>query len=323
MHFLKKNLKIYICFLIPFIIVAYTISLFFNRKETPILQVPIMSDVHINTKVQEERFDRALKDYKTIAPNFKAIVIIGDFTNDGTSEEYDKFLQILNNNIINSCKKIIAIGNHEFYEGLKDSAESKLDEFYIKRFENKIGKDKVYYDKWIKGYHFIVLGSEQSQLSNSKNKDNAIISNEQYNWLEKTLSIKANKSKPIFVFLHQPLSNTVYGSESTIETTADKKLKEILGKYPQVVFFSGHSHNILDNPKTVYQDKFTMVNTGAVAYTCTNGKNGYEYAPSEYSQGLLLSIYKDRIEIKAREFSNHTFINIYTIKFPYKKDNPI
>lgn len=217
-------------------------------------------------------------------------------------------MNILNNNIPNNAQRILAIGNHEFYEGQTDITKTKTDEFYIERFKNKTGEDNVYYDKWIEGYHFIVLGSEQSRISDA-----------QYNWLEKTLKIGASSSKPIFVFLHQPISNTVYGSETWGTDFKNTRFINILNKYPQVILFSGHSHNLINHPRTVYQDRFTMVNTGAVAYTCINVESGYDYGPSEYSQGILLNIYKDRVEIKAREFSNHTFINEYTIKFPYKK----
>lgn len=309
--FLKKHY-----FLVLFTTILYISVKYYIWYTTPILQIPIINDVHIETKTQEDRFIKALKDYKNIAPNYKAIVVNGDLTESGTEQQYNDFMNIL---IPNNAQKILTIGNHEFYEGLTDITKTKTDKFYIERFKNKTGENNVYYDKWIEGYHFIVLGSEQSRMSNIKNGDDAIISDEQYNWLEDTLKIGASSSKPIFVFLHQPISNTVYGSETCGTDFKNTKFINILNKYPQVILFSAHSHNLLNHPRTVYQDGFTIVNTGAVAYTCINGEKGYDYGPSEYSQGILLDIYKDRIEIKAREFSNHTFINAYTIKFPYKK----
>lgn len=81
--------------------------------------------MHIKTKTQEDRFIEALKDYKNIAPNYKAIVVNGDLTESGTEEQYDDFMNILNNNIPNNAQKTLTIGNHEFYEGLADETSIK------------------------------------------------------------------------------------------------------------------------------------------------------------------------------------------------------
>jgi 3',5'-cyclic-AMP phosphodiesterase len=63
---------------------------------------------------------------------------------------------------------------------------------------------RVYYDKWIEGYHFIILGSEHSRITNSLYADNAILSELQLEWLEQKLQTSPY-GKPIFVFLHQPI----------------------------------------------------------------------------------------------------------------------
>lgn len=278
--------------------------------EKPKLQIPVMSDVHIKYENDKERFVRALQDYKKIAPNYKAIALVGDITDSGSVQEYKDFMGLLNNYGKMDAEKIITMGNHEY----KDIWYNPIapDKVYLDRFANETGMPNVYYDKWVEGYHFITLGGE---VLNESNGNGAILSQQQYDWLEKTLPVNADSKKPIFVFLHQAIDSTVYGSEFWNGNLSDGKLFNILKKYPQVIFFSGHSHNLVDHPRTVYQNGFTMVNTGSTSYTWFDGGPG----PYSFSQGLLVNVYDDRVEIKSREFSNGSWLRSFTIKTPFEK----
>lgn len=283
-----------------------------NQEGEPILQFPVISDIHIDGEVSQERLKNALSDFQQIAPNYEAIAMVGDNTNMGTVQQYDNFNSILSLYSNSNAEKIIAIGNHEYWEGLYFSAGLDTN-LYQKRFLDKTGMpgSKVYYDKWIGAYHFITLGSEGFPVAN--NGDYALISDEQYRWLEEALAQNSNPSKPIFVFLHQPIDHTVYGSDDWGAGFTDNRLITILKQYPQVILFSGHSHYILNHPRNIYQDGFSMVNVGSVQTGYSDlGYNGN-------SQGLLVNVYNDRVEIKAREFTNHTDIQTFTVKTPYQK----
>lgn len=281
-----------------------------ENNTVPILQIPVISDIHIQDQPQKDRLRKALNDYKTIAPYYSTIAFVGDITNHGYPSEYDDFMNIINNNVPQNVEKVIAMGNHEYrevwYKGIVQS------DIYINRFKEKTKMPNVYYDKWISRYHFITLGADNLNYNIA---NDGRISDEEYSWLESTLAVGADVNKPIFVFLHQPIPDTVYGSQYWGGNLTDRKLFNILKKYPQVILFSGHSHNLLDHPRTVYQDGFTMVNTSSVAYTLYDGGQG----PEEYSQGLLVNVYNDRVEIKAREFSTGTYIKTFLIKTPYEK----
>jgi glucan-binding YG repeat protein len=285
-----------------------------NQNDDLLLQFPVLSDIHIGNKPQEESFKRALTDFQRIAPNYNAIVLVGDLTNIGAEQEYDDFNRILDSSLTPGVEKVITIGNHEYFEGLY--SQGGLDtEYYMKRFVDKTGRpgvdSKVYYDKWINDYHFITMGSEG--FTGPGDDDYALISEEQYSWLETTLAVNADPAKPIFVFLHQAIDDTVYGSEQWGAGFTDTRLKDILKQYPQVILFSGHSHYLINHPRAIYQDGFTMVNTGSVAYGYT------ELGFPGTSQGLLVNVYSDRVEIKAREFTNHTQIQTFTVKTPYEQ----
>jgi glucan-binding YG repeat protein/predicted phosphodiesterase len=285
-----------------------------NQEGDLLMQFPVLSDIHIGNKAQEERFKRALEDYQSIAYDYDAIAMVGDITNMGVEQQYDDFNRILGAYITPGAEKVITIGNHEYWEGIQ-SPEGLDVERYMKRFVNKTGmpgvESKVYYDKWINDYHFIAMGSEG--FTRPGDYDYALISEEQYNWLETTLAVNADPAKPIFVFLHQAIDDTVYGSEQWGAGFRDTRLEDILKQYPQVILFSGHSHYLINHPRTIYQEGFTMVNTGSVAYGYT--ELGYPGT----SQGLLVNVYSDRVEIIAREFTNHTQIQTFTVKTPFEQ----
>ena len=96
-----------------------------------------------------------------------------------------------------------------------------------------------YHDHWIDGYHFIFLGTEVGlELFCS-------LSEAQLAWLDDKLSEEASSDKPVFLFLHQPLKDTVAGSlesQKWFGVTQDEELKAILAKYPQAILFTGHTH---------------------------------------------------------------------------------
>ncbi|MDN3019003.1 metallophosphoesterase [Paenibacillus sp. BSR1-1] len=276
----------------------------------PLLQFPVISDIHIGNDLQKDLFTKALSDLRKVAPDYQAIVMVGDITNNGTEQDYDNFNLILNSNINPSAEKVISMGNHEYFEGVFSGGEWNKDD-YINRFVDKTGMPGLYYDSWINGYHFITLGGEG--FPSQYDHDHANISDEQFRWLERTLAKGANLAQPIFVFLHQAIDHTVYGSDDWGAGFKDSRLMEILKRYPQAILFSGHSHYLLNHPRTIYQDGFTMVNTGSVAYAFS------DFGAHRLSQGLLVKVYPDRVEIKAREFTDHTWIQSFTVPIPFQK----
>ena len=79
-------------------------------------------------------------------------------------------------------------------------------------------------------------------------------SDKQINWLKEEMA-KAQKDdpeKPIFIFLHQHIKETVYGSHEW-GTQDSAKINAVLKEYPQVITFSGHSHYPLDDPRSIHQ----------------------------------------------------------------------
>jgi Icc protein len=287
-----------------------------HETDKPLLTFPVISDIHVQSwhTVSHEKFTAALNDLNNVNPNADTMVINGDLTN-GLPADYAKLSELMT--AAPHPKNVLYnIGNHEFYKAWIDAngawnpaqfPNGESDQDSINRYLQFTGLDKVYYDKFVKGYQFIFLGSEKYRQSDPSVLEDAWLSQEQLDWLEKTLKKGADSGKPIFVFLHQPLPHTVAGTDfccvNNRAVVQHEKLTAILSKYPQVIYFSGHSHWELKLPKTLVQDKFTMVNSSAVIQPWTDDGNGGEMmAGPDDSEGLYVEVYKDKVKIKGRDF---------------------
>jgi hypothetical protein len=98
---------------------------------------------------------------------------------------------------------------------------------------------------------------------------------------------------------------------------------ETLGKFPNAVAFSGHSHYSLTDERSIWQGAFTSLGTSSLRYTGFTSRSlpqGFENASAAQQekydpykvmkkfnthdgrQGMLVSVYDDRIVFARREF---------------------
>ena len=290
----------------------------FTGEEQPLLRFGAMSDIHIGYGVLgQPRFLTALSNTKKLMPDYDALLFVGDLTDDGKLDQYAEFKSILNTMGVEQSKWLPAIGNHEFFESARATVTKPVgdDKLYRDRFasEMKTPTGKVYYEKEVNGYAFIVLGSEASRLTYPKIGDSAYLSDEQLTWLEETLKKHEKDGKPIFVALHQPVQDTVAGSE-TGSIVQNDRLDEILGQYPQVVLFSGHSHNMTEMQNTYSQMEYNVVNLGSLRRIWY----AEGWLDDTRSQSMFVDVYKDRIVLKAYDHSTDEWINAKTIQLPYE-----
>ena len=128
------------------------------------------------------------------------------------------------------------------------------------RFLEQSGYEELDTTLTIGGNRFIFVAIDQY-----KEASKSFYSEEKLEWLKKELdaAVAEDFRKPIFVMGHVHASNTVVGSYGK---SADAALRELLDNYPQVIFFSGHTHNPLSNMSSIWQETFTAVNTGSLAF---------------------------------------------------------
>ncbi len=157
-----------------------------------------------------------------------------------------------------NCPMFNTIGNHDNDPYVPADIESE------KPFREIIGP--TYYSFNLGGVHYVVLDN-----------NNGAVTNIQTSWLAKDLAAVADKSTPLFIFMHIPLYRTPFLSESgqqvdNIGLTSGPTLLSLVSAFEKVHFVTGHTHYNF----TVESGKVMEHNTAAVCATWWwTGKNGY------------------------------------------------
>jgi 3',5'-cyclic AMP phosphodiesterase CpdA len=289
-------------------------SIIESKKVKPKIVFPVISDVHMNKNSNQtlEKFKTTLDQLNLLVPKQDAFVVVGDLTDNGYTEEYDKFFSTYNAKKQKHAISLIAIGNHDYWNGLSVSEAQK-------RFLERSGMESIYFHKVIKGYHFIILGTEDGLTEGT-------FSVTQINWLEQQLKQAAQEdpNKPIFVFHHQPIMGTVYGSEWGFAGNRDL-FYNTLAAYPQVISFSGHTHYPLDDPKIIHQKDFTSIGTSTGAYLWLDAGRVQGEVPEGadiLNQALIVEVYNNKVLLKRRDIHNNNWTaEPFEITLPANKND--
>lgn len=273
----------------------------------------VISDIHIAIKnehlassdavaLHKSHLNGFVSDLKNVNGDKKtSVVVVGDIANSGGKEEWELADSILSgSDFIDST--YYSIGNHDLYDGSYDNQ--------IAYFYEYAKKDSVYYKIDIDGYTHIFLGSESTN-----NGLDAWLSDGQLNWFKTTMDEETseNPDKPVFVYLHQSLYNTVSGSlpgQGWNGVTQDAKFRDLVSKYRQILLFNGHSHwtmNSVKNHCRLNQNLPHVFNTASIAYLwdSVNVPTG-EYLRG--SQGYYLKTTQKSVYILGRDYEQNKFI---------------
>lgn len=274
-------------------------------KSNADLAFAVLGDVHGNV----DSFQKAIKDLYTVNPGMDALVLNGDTVDQGIEEQYNSVKKVLSKNKDLLPKTIIRnIGNHEFFNYSEGANSPQQVQTFINRYLEFSGEKKVYHDTWLKGYHFISLGSENSN-SKTVNSITAFVSKEQQNWLKEKLAENYQKGKPIFVFLHQPLVFQ-FGDKTYVGVEQSEQIKEILSQYPEVILFTSHTHKDLGDNSVEENNPFIMIHTGAVGYTIIFDKSsqGGMRRETSYIKGLYIEVTGNKVVVKGRDIKEKQWI---------------
>ena len=292
---------------------AYVISLPENAASKdlgkPLFEFQVVSDIHLNATASHKynvNFQNMLTDVAKNSPNSVGVFVSGDIADHGLATEYDQLVS-LHASVEGAPPYFLAIGNHDFYNG---EYADKIEQF-LKYATLPDGKnpDSVHYDFWLNGYHFVFLGNDAVPVDGVK----TTLSSATIKWLDETLMKDRNEGRPIFLFLHQSLYNTVAGSlpgQNWNGVANEDAFRNLLKKYPEVIMFNGHSHWILDSESNYYPRGNSLpaiFNTSSVAYLWTSyhKTEGEELAGSE---GYYLRVYEDKIVLLGRDFASGKWV---------------
>ncbi|NOU71876.1 metallophosphoesterase [Paenibacillus sp. LMG 31458] len=282
-----------------------------GQDKKPNIKFAVITDTHVEDEIEgvhSQNFIQAIQDIRATSPDSQGIMHIGDLTNNGKQTEFETMTQILKDHREGLPPIYFTYGNHDVRWADLDTQMSY--------FTASTGMDKKYYDVWMNDYHFIFLGTEIGL------KDFSYLSETQLEWLDLKLSEHEEVHKPSFIFVHQPLKNTVSGSQNKFGwhgIRQDKELKTILAKHPQTIVFTGHTHWELGSADTMYNAKYaTMFNAASTAYLWTD-----EDVEKAGSQGYFVEVYDHKVVVKGRDFLAKTWIEDATFTVPLPSLIPI
>ncbi len=225
---------------------------------TPVIRFVAASDSHVSSMgdTQSLRMQKALKMAYAMADSdneynkLDAALFAGDLTDDGRQDQFLGFAVAAKSALREETELLAVIA--------KSHDSSTLDKGAHPYFSGVVGEDTDIH-KVINGYHFIGISVSKTEGEH--------YSEYQREWLRTQLdaAVAEDPTKPVFVFQHEHISNTVYGS-SDFEGWGMDYFRDVLNDYPQVVDFSGHSHYPLNDPRSIWQGEFTAIGTGALYY---------------------------------------------------------
>lgn len=290
------------------------------------LSCTIVADTHIDIRhpmpyLPKRLLKNVLRDAVNSSDTLDAVIVIGDTVSRGNE---------INWNLARECfskypfkKTILALGNHDTWND--DGYDAAINE-YKKAYEDICGKkrDKVYFSEDLNSYRMIFLGSEY------EGGCEANFSDEQLMWLDSELADGTKDSKPVFVFCHQSL-NGKHGLPMTSDRdgTMDlppeeggvgeksEEIENILKKYKNVFYFSGHSHMGLCGEKSLRQYGFSSFeNEGNIEYinlpslACGNhhGEIGGNCI------GVQLEVYDKKVVLRPRSYHFDTYLEKVNIR---------
>jgi 3',5'-cyclic AMP phosphodiesterase CpdA len=264
------------------------------------LTFSVLGDVHGNGN----KLNNIVDDLYRLRPDLDVLILNGDTVDQGLDEQYKVISDMLDKNKAKLPDTVIKnIGNHELfdYEYGPNSPEHVKE--LIGRYLRFSGEENPYHDKWIKGYHFISMGTEDGNTP-ELGAVKAYIYEEQQRWLEKKLAENYKPGKPIFVFLHQHLNSVM---SRWVGVEQKEEIIKILSEYPEVIVFTSHTHIDLAIDNVNIDQPFSTAHTGAIAYILRpDGKGGRER--SDGMQGLYVEVNGDKVVINGRDFDKRNWI---------------
>lgn len=240
-----------------------------GEEEDILLTFCAMSDVHMGATNTEETLNRALGYLTALNVKPEVYLFAGDLTDatgkTGTVSQIIQFKNIYEK-YEDPSRLFYCLGpTHDVPE--KASAESGRTLFYNRLgqeyFVNDIQPETVMMEYGIrhmevKGYHFFGIDWDGA--------NGGALSPAAQNWLKTQLREAAeDPDKPIFVITHVP------------DVTS---IDAVLLLFPQVVCFTGHSHNSAAREDSITQDKkYTRIHCGGMHDYRVNGYERYNEDP--------------------------------------------
>ena len=287
---------------------------FTQAAEKPNAVIDVISD----TQDDPEDFKLAVRRLNAMPEKASALVINGDLVDNGSQEQWDKFLAARKEAPHDSGVELWTIGNHEMYG-------KETSEVHMQRFLKYSGQEKPWNEVVVDGTPLISINTEYySDIDRGGKEPFQRISAEQLQWLDQRLAHWDKQGVTALVFTHPLLPGTVSMSHSAWyqnDFEDEQAISDVLSKYNDIVAFTSHSHSSLKQNNwwgTRRYDGtpqgaigFPVVNTGAILNEyLPDGDHDEEIVDDKAATGLRVKVYDDRIRVEAWDFKDgHSLTN--------------
>lgn len=270
-----------------------------EKKGKKVLRIAHITDVHLTAGGNApQRFVQCLQHIKTLKIDFflnggDSIMAAdyGDITREKVNEQWkvwNESIKTISEYELHSC-----LGNHDMWWAAPDKQDSMYGKDYVVK---QLGIPKRYYSFDKKGWHFVILDSNNSGTT---------LDDEQRKWLEKDLE-SIPKGTPVICMSHYPIlavcTHVEGGNHSDSKYVSDLFYKH---KDKRINCLSGHMH-LLDN--AIYNNVHYYCNGAMSGYWWgegdkdSAGKTYYKQTPPGYA---ILDLYEDGTLVN--EYFPHTF----------------
>lgn len=279
-----------------------------NDDFVPVARFIATSDTHISTLGDKgcKRIAKMLNsayayceadaDYNKL----DAVVFSGDITDSGTFTAFSAFTATTDKALKGDTERLAVVAKaHDGYTFGSGSLDI---------FTALTGQEPDFH-RIINGFHYIGI---------SRSSSGEHYSDEQVIWLDGELKKATEESplQPVFVFTHEHVQNTVFGSY-TYDGWGMNTFREVLDKYPQVIHISGHSHYPANDPRSIWQGNFTAIGDGGLAYYEFTVDDKTAVHPENYktmTQALIIEIDdNNRVLIKVFDVDAGKFVKEYLV----------
>lgn len=216
------------------------------------LNIAMISDTHIEQyEILRKAFLKTgINNIKRAKSPVDALVVAGDLTNYADEESLSIYYEIIRNYLPENITPISVAGNHDIgHAGDRDVTDITREQALanVIRYHNEYCNDNItsnYFATEVKGYRFIALGDE---VVDGGHWDAPSMTQEQLDFLDTQLAEGTAEGKPVFVVSHWPFedvngANTIWDGSGIEKTDFEYKIREILEKYDNVFYISGHAH---------------------------------------------------------------------------------
>lgn len=251
------------------------------------LSFDILTDIHVTLPLYQDQLHHALEDIWH--RHVKCVVVLGDLSSNGYMFQLRQCLSQLKEF---PYHYMIALGNHDTYRS-KYPQQVHIHPLYKELALQH--HNHIFYDSYIRGFHFYVLNSERGE------KSNAFYSQAQLAWLKEGLQ-QDTSSKPVFVCCHHPLKDTHLHSDEKEHSMGlgQEELLRILKSHPNVIFLSGHIHHSYEQCEVLVDESVFEIDVPSFRKTT--------YGNKKKEIGYHIQIYHDFLYLRTRDYKHNTWI---------------